>query len=167
MQRNQSSRANNNVREKRIDLPISGMTCASCVRRVEKGLNATKGVVHATVNLATKKATIQVNEKGTLPDLLASVHKMGYEVNQEETTFLISGMTCAACVRRIERAIKKAPGVCLRQASISQQKKQQFPILKPSPIPQNSKTPCASQVMKLSKRTQEMLRHAKKTEKPQ
>ncbi len=108
--------------EKRIDLPISGMTCASCVRRVEKGLKATEGVLHATVNLATKKATIQVNEKGRLPDLLASVHKMGYEVNQEETTFLISGMTCAACVRRIERAIKKAPGVLEASVNLATEK---------------------------------------------
>ncbi|VAX31193.1 Lead, cadmium, zinc and mercury transporting ATPase; Copper-translocating P-type ATPase [hydrothermal vent metagenome] len=97
--------------EKRIDLPVSGMTCASCVRRVEKGLTATTGVMHATVNLATKKATIQYNEKASLPDLVASIHKMGYEVHQQESTLQIGGISCAACVGRIERAIKKVPGV--------------------------------------------------------
>jgi len=98
-------------KEQRIDLPISGMTCASCVRRVEKGLNATEGVVSATVNLATEKATIQLNEKGALPVLIASVQKIGYDVNPQEITLKIGGMTCAACVGRIERAIKKSPGV--------------------------------------------------------
>ncbi len=108
--------------EKRIDLPVSGMTCASCVRRVEKGLKATAGVIHATVNLATKKATIQFNERASLPDLVASVHEMGYTVHQQESTLQIGGISCAACVRRIERAIKKAPGVLEASVNLATEK---------------------------------------------
>ncbi|MEC4678308.1 MAG: copper ion binding protein, partial [Nitrospirota bacterium] len=108
--------------EKRIDLPVSGMTCASCVRRVEKGLKATTGVMHATVNLATKKATIQYNEKASLPDLVASIHKMGYAVHQQESTLQIGGISCAACVGRIERAIKKVPGVLEASVNLATEK---------------------------------------------
>ncbi len=108
--------------EKRIDLPVSGMTCASCVRRVEKGLKTTEGVMHATVNLATKKATIQFNEKASLPDLVAAIHKMGYAVHQQESTLQIGGISCAACVGRIERAIKKAPGVLEASVNLATEK---------------------------------------------
>ena len=58
-------------------LPIEGMTCASCVGRVERALRAVPGVNEAVVNLATERATI----RGTadLPALVAAVSKAGYE----------------------------------------------------------------------------------------
>ncbi len=45
--------------EETIELSISGMTCASCVGRVEKALKATPGVIDATVNLATERASVR------------------------------------------------------------------------------------------------------------
>jgi P-type Cu+ transporter len=61
-----------------LDLPIEGMTCASCANRVERGLNALDGV-EATVNYATEKAAVRFDPGATGPDaLLAAVEAAGY-----------------------------------------------------------------------------------------
>jgi len=90
---------------------VEGMTCASCVRRVEKALKAVPGVRDATVNLATEKASVQA-AAGTSSDvLLAAVRKAGYDVPTESFDLSVSGMTCASCVARVEKAVRKVPGV--------------------------------------------------------
>jgi len=63
----------------RLDLPVTGMTCAGCVASVERALAATPGVERALVNLATEKATI-VLDPGvvTLPQLAESLRRAGY-----------------------------------------------------------------------------------------
>ena len=94
-----------------IDLPIGGMTCASCVARVEKALRAVPGVEAASVNLATERATVHADPAVTADALAAAVRKAGYEVASAETTLQIEGMTCASCVARVERALLKVPGV--------------------------------------------------------
>ncbi len=94
-----------------IRLPIGGMTCASCVARVEKALKAVPGVESASVNLATEQATVQAAAGVTADVLAAAVRKAGYEVASTETTLQIEGMTCASCVGRVERALLKVPGV--------------------------------------------------------
>jgi P-type Cu+ transporter len=110
-----------------ITLPITGMTCASCVRRVEKALGKTPGVSEANVNLATEKASVSYDpSQASVEDLRKAVEKAGYDVgkvaieppaaalpaaNGGEATLPIQGMTCASCVRRVERALTKVPGV--------------------------------------------------------
>src|SRR6476659_7770903 len=87
-------------------LPIEGMTCASCVRRVEKALGKVPGVASAAVNLATEQATVQYDPAtATLDAMRAAVEGAGYGVRQEETVLPIEGMTCASCVRRVEKAL--------------------------------------------------------------
>ena len=97
------------------------MSCAACVRRVEEGLKSIEGVKNATVNFATGKAVVEYDPTAASPDAMAEkVRALGYEVVSREqagpgamqkTTVSIGGMTCAACVRRVEMALKDVPGV--------------------------------------------------------
>lgn len=103
---------------KTLELAVSGMTCASCVMRVEKRLKKVPGVANAAVNLATERATVTYDPAQANPEtLVTAVEAAGYgaRVEQEEeplaTTLAIEGMTCASCVRRVERALLKVPGV--------------------------------------------------------
>src|SRR5690349_9007887 len=93
-------------------LPIGGMTCASCVRRVERALAKVEGVHQATVNLATERATVTYDPaRVDLGQLRTAVEHAGYTVPTEEALLPIEGMTCASCVRRVEKSLAKLPGV--------------------------------------------------------
>ncbi|MCK6421015.1 MAG: heavy metal translocating P-type ATPase, partial [Aquabacterium sp.] len=94
-----------------IKLQVTGMTCASCVTRVEKTLKAVPGVKEASVNLATEEASVNADPSVTADSLAAAVRKAGYDVAITETTLLVEGMTCASCVARVEKALRKVPGV--------------------------------------------------------
>ena len=93
-----------------FDLPISGMTCASCAGRVERALRKVDGAEQVSVNLANEHARLQA-PAGSLPALLAAVRKAGYGVATRSVELQIAGMTCASCVGRVERALSKLPGV--------------------------------------------------------
>ncbi|HOX95439.1 MAG TPA: heavy metal translocating P-type ATPase, partial [Syntrophales bacterium] len=104
----------------KITLDIRGMTCASCVRRVEEGLRELQGVQSVSINFATEKAFVEYDPAMTDPGKLAGrVRDIGYEViadqasggGQGKITLSVGGMTCAACVRRVEEALKEVPGV--------------------------------------------------------
>jgi Cu+-exporting ATPase len=97
------------------------MTCAACVRRVESGIKSVEGILDASVNLATGKALVEYD-----PDIVdvkairSKVADLGYEVvevrepqpaDTKKTTLFVGGMTCAACVRRVENALNGLPGV--------------------------------------------------------
>jgi Cu+-exporting ATPase len=92
-----------------LTLPITGMTCASCVKRVEKALLGLPGVQAAEVNLGTE--SVSVSGTAALPDMAATLARAGYAVAERELTLQISGMTCASCVGRVEKALLKVPGV--------------------------------------------------------
>ena len=63
----------------RIDLPITGMTCAACARRIEKQLSKSPGVRRAGVNFATSRATIEYDPRvACARDLIATVEEVGY-----------------------------------------------------------------------------------------
>jgi P-type Cu+ transporter len=94
-----------------LNLPIAGMTCASCVARVERALAAVPGVISASVNLATEKAQVQLGPEASAKALAAAVERAGYAVPQAHLDFDIDGMTCASCVSRVERALRAVPGV--------------------------------------------------------
>jgi Cu+-exporting ATPase len=93
-----------------IRLQVTGMTCASCVMRVERTLKAVPGVQAASVNLATEEASV-TGPGVNLGQLAAAVRKAGYDVATAETRLQVEGMTCASCVARIEKALKQVPGV--------------------------------------------------------
>jgi Cu+-exporting ATPase len=107
----------------KIILPIKGMTCASCVRRVEKAIQAIDGVLTATVNLATEKATIDYESNRTSTrELVKAVEEAGYNVPLEDLTIPIVGMECASCVRRIEQALAKVEGVVSTTVNLASEK---------------------------------------------
>lgn len=119
-------------RDQRVTIAVTGMTCASCVRRVEKALAKVPGVLEASVNLATEKAGVLVSPGVGVDALETAIEKAGYGVarNRQATavptpsvprpgtvSLPIEGMTCASCVRRVERALVKVEGV--EEASVN------------------------------------------------
>jgi P-type Cu+ transporter len=94
-----------------VSLPIAGMSCASCVARVEKALRSVPGIGAATVNLATECATVTFSEMPLATEIAAAVAAAGYEVAKEAIDFAVADMTCASCVGRVEKALRKVPGV--------------------------------------------------------
>jgi Cu+-exporting ATPase len=107
----------------KVILGISGMTCANCVRRIEEGLNKTPGVLHANVNIAVGKAFLEYDTSIVdTNDLQNRIRDFGYEAfieaseslhgpEQDNVTISIGVMTCAACVRRAENALKETKGM--------------------------------------------------------
>ncbi|MCK6423986.1 MAG: heavy metal translocating P-type ATPase [Burkholderiaceae bacterium] len=87
------------------------MTCATCATRVERALGKLAGVASATVNLATDSVTVQ-GERSLAPlQLVATIERAGYQVPQREVDLAVGGMTCASCVGRVERSLRRLPGV--------------------------------------------------------
>lgn len=94
-----------------ISLPIEGMTCASCVGRVEKALRRVEGVVSVAVNLATERADIKASGSVDRQELVNTIVAAGYSVPATAVDLSVEGMTCASCVGRVEKALKAIPGV--------------------------------------------------------
>ena len=94
-----------------ISLPIEGMSCASCVGRVEAALGKVEGVGAVAVNLATERADVRLTRPVDRAALVQAVEKAGYSVPASTVELATEGMTCASCVARVERALKAVPGV--------------------------------------------------------
>ena len=95
-----------------ITMPITGMTCAACVFHVGNALNEVEGVTNAEVNLATERATVVLDPSQVNPDdLIEAVKGAGYGAASEVITLSIGGMTCAACVAHVEKALNSVTGI--------------------------------------------------------
>ncbi|CAK0011350.1 copper-translocating P-type ATPase [Burkholderia pseudomallei] len=125
-----------------FELDIAGMTCASCVGRVEKALAQVPGVARATVNLATEKATVDADADAHVDTarLIDAVKRAGYraspvsdpasalapspEIAAARTAIEldIAGMTCASCVGRVEKALAQVPGVARATVNLATEK---------------------------------------------
>jgi len=103
--------SNSALRTTRLSLPVEGMTCASCVGRVERALKAVPGVQTATVNLATERADITFGDPADPQAAVGAIESAGYAVREETTELGIEDMTCASCVGRVEKALRQIPGV--------------------------------------------------------
>ncbi|MHA1977705.1 MAG: heavy metal translocating P-type ATPase [Candidatus Hodarchaeales archaeon] len=102
----------------KIQLSIAGMTCASCVRKIETSITSLEGVDNASVNLITEEAEVIFDPLRTnVPSVIKKVEDVGYsakEVIEQEAGEIdldISGMTCASCVMKIEKGIKNLDGI--------------------------------------------------------
>jgi Cu+-exporting ATPase len=96
----------------KIDIPISGMSCASCVTRIEKGLNKITGVTDARVNFAAEKANVTYNPQQVKPiELVNAVKELGYKTVTEKVLLPVLGMSCASCVGRVQSVLNGTPGV--------------------------------------------------------
>lgn len=95
-----------------ITLPISGMTCASCVSHVEGALKELPGTSNVLVNLGTNKASLSYDpQRVKLDDMRRAVEDVGYGVPTTELTLDVRGMTCASCVDHVESALRELDGV--------------------------------------------------------
>ncbi|HEV8676902.1 MAG TPA: heavy metal translocating P-type ATPase, partial [Methylomirabilota bacterium] len=111
------------------ELPIRGMSCAACAARIEQGLAALPGVRQASVNFAAERATVTY-DPGTLDAerLVRRVGELGYEVPVTRLTLPVTGMSCASCVGRVERALGRVPGVLEASVNLaSEQARVAFP----------------------------------------
>jgi len=106
----------------RLDLPISGMTCAGCASRIEKTLGALEDVLSASVNFATEKATVYLKESGQATAPIAAIKKIGYDIKKEKTTIPIKGMSCASCVAKIEGTLNSQTGIFLASVNLASEK---------------------------------------------
>ncbi|MGG0642343.1 heavy metal translocating P-type ATPase [Sporosarcina gallistercoris] len=98
--------------EKRMDIPITGMTCAACANRIEKGLSRMEGVQDVAVNFATERAAVTVeSDTADLSAIRAKIQSLGYDVTERQVDLQLIGMTCAACSARIEKVLARMPGV--------------------------------------------------------
>ena len=100
-----------NDAETQVSLPIEGMTCASCVGRVEAALTKVEGVESVSVNLATERADILLNTPVERMALIKAIENVGYEVPLTSVELSVQGMTCASCVGRVEKALRAVEGV--------------------------------------------------------
>jgi P-type Cu+ transporter len=107
----------------RVTIPVTGMTCASCVRRVERALEKKEGVAGASVNFAAEKTSVVYDPAVMNPDeLIGAIRDAGYDADLRETSFGVTGMTCASCVGRVERALKRVPGVLEANVNLANEK---------------------------------------------
>lgn len=108
---------------KKITLGITGMTCAACANRVEKGIHKVAGVQDAAVNLANEKAVITFDDSETnVEELMTRVEQMGYGVSKGKTELILRGMTCAACANRVEKALNQVDGVIQAHVNLANEK---------------------------------------------
>jgi Cu+-exporting ATPase len=99
-------------------LPVDGMTCASCVARVERAVAAVPGVQGASVNLATESLTVR-GAPALAGAVGEAVVRAGYQVPRQTLTLAVEGMTCASCVGRVERALARTEGVLSAQVNLA------------------------------------------------
>jgi len=98
--------------KKKAEISVTGMTCAACSARVEKVLAAMEGVEKASVNLAAEKATLEFDPlKLNIGDFISKIEDAGYGARVETVTIPVTGMTCAACVARVQKSLEGLDGV--------------------------------------------------------
>ncbi|PYF08433.1 heavy metal translocating P-type ATPase [Ureibacillus chungkukjangi] len=116
--------SNEDIRKpKEASLQITGMTCAACATRIEKGLNKIEGVKIATVNLALEKTSIKYDSSIlSEEDFEKKIESLGYGVVKQKAEFDITGMTCAACATRIEKGLNKIDGIASANVNLALEK---------------------------------------------
>lgn len=103
-----------------LSVPIEGMTCASCSTRIEKVLSRIGGVAEARVNLASERAAVTFDPEQAGPEqIVAAIEQAGYSVPTTSVRLSITGMTCATCAQRIEKVLRKHPGVVSAQVNLA------------------------------------------------
>ncbi len=98
--------------ENRIDIPVSGMSCASCAAHIQEGLASLEGVKSAAVNFAAERATVVYDgSKVAVDDFIGVIRDLGYGVMFSKITLPVRGMSCAACVENVRRTLASLEGV--------------------------------------------------------
>ena len=95
----------------RVRLPVTGMTCANCALTLERSLGRVEGVTEVAINPATEEAEVVLEQPVPLAELARVVEETGYGLASVTADFAVLGMTCANCVRAVERALLRVEGV--------------------------------------------------------
>lgn len=99
-------------KSKHITLKIDGMSCASCAQTIEKALYNLNGIFKADVNFAAQKASVEYYpDVITIQEMEKAISDIGYKVAKEEILLKITGMSCASCAQKIEKALSQIEGV--------------------------------------------------------
>ena len=96
---------------KTLTLELENLSCASCVGRAERALDAVEGVDAAPVNLATETARVSFATPANTESLATALDRAGYPARRDTVVLDVQSMSCAACVGRVERMLKATPGV--------------------------------------------------------
>lgn len=102
---------NDSSSDAQFSIPIQGMTCASCVNRIEKAVSKIEGVKSVQVNLATEKAQVILTQPSILVGVKEAIENAEYDIPTDEISFRVKGMTCASCINTIETFLSKVPGI--------------------------------------------------------
>ena len=102
-----------------LQIPVEGMTCASCVQRVERAIGKVDGVESVDVNLATNKATVRSKNGMPAKTIIDVVTGGGYDVPLTTGVIDVDGMTCANCVNRVRKALVKVEGVVTADVNLA------------------------------------------------
>jgi Cu+-exporting ATPase len=95
----------------RLRIPVGGMTCASCVETVERGLSRLDGVETVTANFADDTVDLSYRPDRIAPArIIHEIKSLGYEPYLARATLPIEGMTCASCVQKVENALREVSG---------------------------------------------------------
>ncbi|MBI5102848.1 MAG: copper-translocating P-type ATPase [Nitrospirae bacterium] len=102
----------NDKKVKSTDLPVTGMSCTACSSHIETALSAMEGVLTASVNFASEKASVKYDSSAlSINDLVSAIKDQGYGVNVSDVTLPIKGMSCASCVSAVENTLRSMEGV--------------------------------------------------------
>ncbi len=111
------------MEQKRIDIPVTGMSCAACAARIESALAKTPGVKEASINFAAGRAHLLFDpDQATAADFIDTVKKLGYGASTSSISIPIKGMSCAACAARLQRILQKMDGVISAQVNFAAEK---------------------------------------------
>lgn len=107
----------------RIDLPITGMSCASCAAHIQESLSGLRGVSSASVNFAAEKATIFYDKSlVSVDDFIRIIKDQGYSVSISRIILPVKGMSCASCVSSVQEALSSLPGVVSASVNFAAEK---------------------------------------------
>ncbi|WP_174802429.1 heavy metal translocating P-type ATPase [Martelella limonii] len=106
----------------RMSLPVTGMSCASCVANVERAVGKVEGVENVSVNLATERAEVLLKDPLAGAAVVEAIEKAGYGVEMTTLELGISGMSCASCVGNVERALMRVPGVAEAHVNLASER---------------------------------------------
>ena len=105
-------------------LLVNGMSCASCVGRIERKLSTLPGVTAVNANLVTQEVTVTAKPLVPAEQIIHTLKQLGFEPKPAQLELAIEGMSCASCVRRIENALLAVPGVIHANVNLATQQAQ-------------------------------------------
>ena len=109
----------------KIDIPVTGMTCAACTAAIERALPKIEGIKGVVVNFPAERAAVEFADPKNpvqLQTIIDSIKDEGYGVSTIKVEFAVKGMTCAACVGAVERALKELYGVLTVTVNLAAEK---------------------------------------------